>query len=152
MTGGCAVGHESEVDDDSGFVCYALRGARGEAVTVIDDKKSLVDQDKALFAAEGHDPEDSWVDVLHNSLSDDFRLRRAIGEIEDRERMITRLSRTDPVKRELLGHEVELLGDAAIVCSRVRVPAGSFANAKLFERTAGGWRCVYWRVTREAER
>jgi hypothetical protein len=120
---------------------------------VVDDEKSLVELDKALFAAEGHDPEDGWTDVLHGSLSDDFRLRRAIGEIEDRERMITRLSRSAPVKREFLGDPaVAVMGDAAIVCTRVRVPGGTFTNAKLFERAAGGWRCVYWRVTREAER
>jgi hypothetical protein len=29
------------------------------------------------------------------------------------------------------------------------VPSGTFRNAKLFERTPGGWRCVYWRVTRD---
>lgn len=117
-----------------------------------DDEESLVALDKALFAAEGHDPEDGWTDVLHRSLSDDFRLRRAIGELEDRERMITRLSRGEPVTRELVGDPaVAVLGDVAIVCTRVRVPAGTFANAKLFERTPGGWRCVYWRVTRETQ-
>jgi hypothetical protein len=46
---------------------------------------------------------------------------------------------------------VAVLGDVAVVRSRVRVPAGTFANTKLFERTSGTWRCVYWRVTREAE-
>jgi hypothetical protein len=119
---------------------------------VDNDKKSLVELDDATFDAEAHDPEDSWVDVLHRSLADDFRLRRAIGEIENRERMITRLARTEPVKRERIGDpDVAVLGDTAVVCSRVRVPTGTFKNAKLFERTPGGWRCVYWRVTREAE-
>ena len=113
-----------------------------------DDKESLVALDKELFAAEGHDPKDAWADVLHRSLSDDFRLRRAIGEIEDRERMITRLSRGDPVKRELEDPEVAVIGDAAMVCTHVTVPAGTFANTKLFERSPAGWRCVYWRVTR----
>jgi len=119
---------------------------------VADDEESLVALDKALFAAEARDPADGWADVLHGSLSDDFRLRRAIGELEDRERMIARSSRGEPVTRELVGDpEVAVLGDTAVVCSRVRVPAGMFANAKLFERTPGGWRCVYWRVTRETE-
>ena len=117
-----------------------------------DDKKSLVELDNATFAAEAHEPDGSWVDVLHGSLSDDFRLRRGIGEIENRERMITRLSRAEPVKRERIGDpDVAVLKDTAVVCSRVRVPMGTFKNAKLFERTPGGWRCVYWRVTREQE-
>jgi Domain of unknown function (DUF4440) len=112
----------------------------------------LVELDKMMFAAEAHNPEDSWINVLHRSLADDFRLRRAIGEIEDRERMITRLSRTEPMQRKILGDpDVSVLGDTAVVCSRVRVPTGTFMNAKLFERTPGGWRCVYWRVTRDAE-
>jgi hypothetical protein len=119
---------------------------------VADDEQDLVELDKALFAAEARDPEDGWADVLHGALSDDFRLRRAIGELEDRERMITRLSRGEPVNRELLGDPaVAVLGDAAIVCARVRVPVGTFMNVKLFERVAGGWRCVYWRVTREGD-
>jgi hypothetical protein len=119
---------------------------------VADDKESLVELDNATFAAEAHDPEDSWVDVLHGSLTDDFRLRRGIGEIENRERMITRLSRSEPMKRERIGDpDVAVLKDTAVVCSRVRVPMGTFKNAKLFERTPGGWRCVYWRVTREEE-
>lgn len=68
-----------------------------------DDEQSLVELNKETFAAEAHKPKDSWVDVLHRSLADDFRLRRAIGETEDRERMIARLSHTTPVERELLG-------------------------------------------------
>jgi Domain of unknown function (DUF4440) len=119
---------------------------------VADEEKSLVELDKAMFAAEAHDPEDGWIDLLQRSLSDDFRLRRAIGEIEDRERMITRLSRSAPVQRVLLDEPaVALLGDVAVVRSRLRVPAGTFANTKLFEKTSGEWRCVYWRVVREAE-
>jgi hypothetical protein len=79
---------------------------------VSDDEQNLVQLNKETFAAEAHKPKDSWVDVLHRSLADDFRLRRAIRETEDRERMISRLSHTEP---------------------------------------ADGWRCVHWRVTREAE-
>lgn len=117
-----------------------------------DDRESLVALDKQLFAAEGREPEDGWADVLHRSLSDDFRLRRAIGELEDRERMIARLSRGQAVKREVVAEpQVAVMGDAAIVFTRVTVPAGTFANAKLFERSSAGWRCVYWRVTRVTE-
>lgn len=113
----------------------------------------LVDLDKAIFAAEAHEPADGWIDVLHRSLADDFRLRRAIGEIEDRERMITRLSRSEGVKREFVGDpDVAVVGDAAVVCTRVRLRSNTFHNAKLFERAPDGWRCVYWRVTREADR
>ena len=113
-----------------------------------DDERSLVDLNQKTLAAEAHEPADGWIDVLHRSLTDDFRLRRAIGEIEDRERMITRLSRSDAVPREVLEKpEVALFGDTAVVCSRIRVPSGIFRNAKLFERTKDGWRCAYWRVT-----
>jgi hypothetical protein len=118
---------------------------------VADDEERLTALDRALFAAEGRDPEDGWADVLHRSLNDDFRLRRANGELEDRERMIARLSRGEAAKRELEESTVAVLGDAAIVCTRVRVPAGVFQNAKLFERASAGWRCVYWRVTRVTE-
>jgi hypothetical protein len=119
---------------------------------VSDDEQNLVELNKETFAAEAHKPKDGWVDVLHRSLTDDFRLRRAIGETEDRERMIARLSHTKPVEREILGDpDVAVLDDTAVVCSRVRVPSGTFHNAKLFEKTADGWRCVYWRVTREAQ-
>jgi hypothetical protein len=50
----------------------------------VSDEPSLVELNKATFAAEAHKPKDGWVDVLHRSLADDFRLRRAIGETEDR--------------------------------------------------------------------
>jgi hypothetical protein len=114
----------------------------------LDDNESLVELNAAAFAAEAHEPVDSWADVLHRSLADDFRLRRAIGEMEDRERMITRLSRSKPLTREPLGDpDIAVLADTALVCSRVRVGSGTFDNAKLFERTPDGWRCVYWRVT-----
>lgn len=116
------------------------------------DEQSLVELNKETFAAEAHKPKTGWVDVLHRSLADDFRLRRAIGETEDRERMISRLSHTKPVEREILGDpDVVVLDNTAMVCSRVRVPSGTFRNAKLFEKTTDGWRCVYWRVTRETE-
>jgi hypothetical protein len=128
-----------------------LRAAAGGSV-VADEEKSLVELDRALFAAEAHDPEGEWMNVLHRSLSDDFRLRRAIGEIEDRERMITRLSRSEPAERVILdGPEVTVVADVGLVRSRVRVPSGTFANTKLFVRTSGSWRCVYWRVAREAD-
>jgi hypothetical protein len=116
------------------------------------DEQSLLELNRATFAAEAHQPKDGWVDVLHRSLADDFRLRRAIGETEDRERMIARLSHTPPAEREILGEpDIAVLDDTAVVCSRVRVPSGTFQNAKLFEKTPDGWRCVYWRVTREAK-
>ena len=116
-----------------------------------DDTQRLLDLNKATFAAEGHEPADSWIEVLHDSLAEDFRLRRAIGEIEDRERMITRLSHSDAVRREFLGEaDVAIIGDTAVVCSRIRVASGTFRNTKLFERSSDRWRCVYWRVSREA--
>ena len=116
-----------------------------------EDKRTLLKLNRETFAAEEHDPEGGWVDVLHRSLSDDFRLRRAIGETEDRERMITRLSRTEPKHREIEGEEVAVLGDVALVCCRVRLGEALFGNTKLFERTADGWRCVYWRVSRKLD-
>ena len=115
----------------------------------LDDNESLLELNAAAFAAEAHEPVDSWADVLNSSLGEDFRLRRAIGEMEDRERMITRLSRSKPVTRELFGDpEIAVLANTALVCSRVRVGSGTFHNAKLFDRTPDGLRCVYWRVTR----
>lgn len=114
-----------------------------------EDEQALLMVNRDTFAAEGHEPVDGWLDILHCALADDFRLRRGIGEIEDRERMITRLSRTKPAPRKVIEEAVAVLGDTGVVRSQVRVGASSFRNVKLFERTAEGWRCVYWRVSRE---
>jgi Domain of unknown function (DUF4440) len=118
---------------------------------VNDDEHTLLALNQATFTAEEHQPADGWIDVLHRNLADDFRLRRAIGEIESRERMIARLSHTKPAPREILDERVAVLEDTAVVRSRVRLGPGVFRNAKVFEKTPDGWRCVYWRVTREAE-
>jgi hypothetical protein len=115
-----------------------------------DDERTLLDLNRVTFAAEQHKPAKSWADVLHKALTDDFRLRRGIGEIEDRERMIARLSRTKPVPREILEATVAVQEETAVVRSRVRMGGNTFRNAKLFEKTSDGWRCAYWRVTREA--
>jgi hypothetical protein len=116
---------------------------------VNEDEHTLLELNRATFTAEAHQPGDGWVDVLHRNLADDFRLRRAIGEIENRERMIARLSHTEPAPREILDERVTVLEDTAVVRSRVRFGPAVFRNAKLFEKTLDGWRCVYWRVTRE---
>jgi hypothetical protein len=118
---------------------------------VSDDEPVLLELNRATFAAEAHQPADSWVDVLHGTLTDDFRLRRAIGEIEDRERMIARLSHTEPAPREILDEAVAVLDESALVRSHVRFGAAVFRNVKLFEKAQDGWRCVYWRASREQE-
>ena len=81
-----------------------------------DDRETLIDLDRSTFAAESHEPREDWSSVLHRILAEDFRLRRAIGEIEDRERMITRLSRTAPKQREFLAErDVAIVGDFGLV-------------------------------------
>jgi hypothetical protein len=116
-----------------------------------DDQEELLALDRATFAAEAHEPKTDWQGVLHRSLGEDFRLRRAIGELEDRERMIARLTSTEPEPREILDEpQVAVLGDIGLVCSRVQFGGALFQNAKVFEKTADGWRCMYWRVTRVA--
>ena len=113
------------------------------------DEERLLDLNRQLFRAESHDPAGGWMNVLHRSLADDFRLRRAIGELEDRERMIARVSRSEPAVREVVEEQVAVLGETAVVRSLVQLGAASFRNAKLFENVSGEWRCVYWRVSRE---
>lgn len=116
-----------------------------------DDEQALLDLNRKTFAAEEHKPAKSWEKILHTALADDFRLRRGIGEIENRERMIARLSRTKPTPREILEEGVVIEKETAVVRSRVRMGEKTFRNAKLFEKTPDGWRCVYWRVTPEAQ-
>jgi hypothetical protein len=118
---------------------------------VTEEEQALLDLNRRTFAAE-EQAEESWAAVLHATLADDFRLRRGIGEIEDRERMIARLSRTEPAEREIVGEpQVAVLEDTGTVRSRVRMGTNVFRNVKLFEKTPAGWRCVYWRVTREEQ-
>ena len=101
-----------------------------------DDESRLRELNASTFAAEEHKPMKGWVDALHGALTDDFRLRRGIGEIEDRERMITRLSRTTrPPSRVIVDEDVALIRDIAIVHSLVRVGEAAFRNTKLFVRT-----------------
>lgn len=95
-----------------------------------DDQAALLELDRSTFAAEANEPSDDWTGVLHRILADDFRLRRAIGEIENRERLITRLSGTEPKPREFIGEPVvSIVGDFGLVCSRVRFGDAAFSNA-----------------------
>ncbi|MGD9695231.1 MAG: hypothetical protein AB7V42_06170 [Thermoleophilia bacterium] len=118
------------------------------------EERALIELTYAAFEAEGHLPADGWRAVLRGLLAEDFRLRRSTGEVEDREQMIARLGAGPAVRRKLLARPAAtILGAVGLVRSQVGIAVDGrteiFRNLQLCEFGEGGWRCVYWRVTRD---
>lgn len=92
----------------------------------------------------------SWEQFLHETLADNFIIRRANPAIsfQNREEMIDWTGNPRTVS------DVNALcsGTLGVVTCRVTMRGGdgkthSYQNVKVFEQQDEHWRCVYWQVT-----
>lgn len=124
------------------FVVMTDDGAR--------DHEVLLDVNRRSFRAEDEHSGDDLAPILH----DDFEIVRGNGTIEDKATMLARIAGDTSARTRAVDEEVvRILGDAAVVRSRVTLKEGNgdvvgrFWNTKTFVRSDGDWRCVAWQVT-----
>jgi hypothetical protein len=120
----------------------AFRAAAG-GEPVADNMQRLVDLDNAIFTTK-HTSPGRLIDIIRNSLADDFRLT---GDRLDRG---PRAHDQAPLARR--GSAVEIVGDPEVAGLGATAVVCTFDNAKPLEGTRHAWRCVYWRVAQEANR
>jgi len=113
----------------------------------------LIDLNEQTFVAENKDRVD-WETFLQQTLSADFRIRRANGYVvKNKWEMIEQIRRDDRKRHPPIGPgggEEDGYGVVASIITLENDPSNKrYHNIKVFTRQPPSeeWQCVYWRVT-----
>lgn len=129
---------------------------RAPAASPADAAAALVDHVRQLLAAENRADPAAAETLLAPAFAG---ITRASGREEDRAALLAAIA--SPTRPGLWRYLVEsetrawVDGGLGVVSSVVQTrspvvcePTGCFRNLHVFQRDAGGWRCVAWQVTR----